>query len=58
MFKVTCPVDPQRKVGTSQKLGLESPQKNGPDTVLHIVKQTQAINQKNATNLSYMTAQK
>jgi hypothetical protein len=27
MFKVTCLVDPRRKVGTPRKLGLESPQK-------------------------------
>jgi hypothetical protein len=27
MFKVTCLVDPQGKVGTPRKLGLESPQK-------------------------------
>jgi hypothetical protein len=27
MFKVTCLVDPRRKVGTPRKLGPESPQK-------------------------------
>jgi hypothetical protein len=27
MFKVTCVVDPRRKVGTARKLGPESPQK-------------------------------
>jgi hypothetical protein len=27
MFKVTCLVDPWRKVGTPQKLGFESPKK-------------------------------
>jgi hypothetical protein len=27
MFKVTCLVDPRRKVGTPQKLALESPRK-------------------------------
>jgi hypothetical protein len=38
MFKVTCLVDPRRKVGTPRKLGLKSPQKNSSSTMLPIVK--------------------
>jgi hypothetical protein len=30
MIKITCLVDPQRKVGTPQKLGLESPRRTAP----------------------------
>jgi hypothetical protein len=54
MFKVTCLVDPRRIVGIPRKFGLE-----GPRTMISAqCYLSQAITQKNATNMCYMNAQK
>jgi hypothetical protein len=55
MFKVTCLVDPRRRVGTPRKLGLGSPQKTVP-AQRYLSKQVHAINQSNATDMCYMNA--
>jgi hypothetical protein len=54
MFEVTFLVDPRRTVGTPRKFGLE-----GPRTMVLAQRYlSQAITQKNATNMCYMNAQK
>jgi hypothetical protein len=50
MFKVTCLVDPQRKVGTPRKLGLQSPRRTAPtQRYLSQSKHKQSINKMQQT---------
>jgi hypothetical protein len=57
MFKVTCLVDPRRKVGTPRKLGLESPQKMVP-TQRHLSRSNTSNQSIKCNKHVYMNAQK
>jgi hypothetical protein len=59
MLKVTCLIDPQKKVGTSRKLGPESPRKMVPaQHYLSQRKHKQSINKMQQTWVIWMHKKK